>query len=470
MKLGLTSNEHQFYIRVLEIAQETGSLTQKMINEKLLFRNADHVMGKRILEILEKLDLIQGKERFSYDISNKGRIARSTYYHVNRSSEDIHLLKLLENTGLLKINGNKGSKYYFEKTKEGDDFFNSKWPRVAKSDEEESILETFSLYDLFVKIGAKKVRQSPTVIYKLTDTGKYILDSGIVRIPEEGYFIIHTTEDPLVPERIIGYDRPKSNSSREFQEVRGKGIDEKGKHESKIASPKWVTDLQKELQQKPKNIKLVAQNYEDIQIYEIGDELSISKAKLNPSITLNVPLYGNLELILNIPKSQNKDFIVQHTLNLGYHEILADILKGSNSDIMFLSDEPTFLATYSDLKPIEKITFRKKIEIKKPAISGYGEFDDVYLNMLITPKIVEDAVLWINWLVEEQVDHYVDEKEYLKIINKCVDSFKERFEPEMIIQMLSTFEDFMHNIADHRHENPRKYWYVTTPQILTIRR
>lgn len=471
MKLGLASNEHKFYIRVLELAHEAGYINQRIINEKLLFRNAEHVMGKRILELLERLELIERIETFSYETTRNWINLRAIFFRNYQRQEDYDVLKLLQSVGYYET-VNPG-KYLdkFQGTEAGRFFFEGDWPREAKSQEEETFFEKLVKLGFLVRTEAKNVQKLLNFNYKLTDNGKYTIDEGIVRIPEEGYFTIHTTEDTLISERIIGYDRPADDISTEFNEVTKKNKNPMEKQHDNFVSPAWVKSLQKEIFKKPPIIRLVAQNFDEIQVYGIGDKLLATKTRFIVSISLKASVYGNIELKMRSSKSENKEITIKHSLNLKYKNVLASLLKEAYEDIIFINNEPTLLVTYNELKQTEKNSFLKRIFIEKPKIEMYGEFNDCYLNNLrISPKTVEDAALWVKWLIEEQIRYYLDESEYIKIRNECIAKFQERFQLTEIIPMVPTFEEFLHDFTNRREKNSSKYWYVAAPHFLTMRR
>lgn len=467
MELAINSDEHRFYLRVLELAQESGFINQKMVNEKLLFRNADNVMGKRVLELLDKLGFIEGKFHFNYNLSSIGQLLRARYYNKNKSSTDYELLEILQDAGYVKITESNNGNYSFERTEEGDSFFDNEFPKQSISEKEERVFELLKMKGILEINESKKATHSINLRYMLTSIGNHTVSIGIVRIPEEGFFVINTTEDPLISEKIIGYSRSISNSSNEFQKY-SRNNNDKNKQENKIATPKLIKNLQDELRKSPKIIKLIAQNYEEIQINKIGDEVSSIKPRLNVFISLKISMYGNVEMTL---KSKNKEFIVKNDLDLKFDYVLEKLLDEKFKDIEFISREPMLLVAYDELKSSEKNSFIRSILIKKPEIEDYGIFDDVYLsNLKIAPKTVEDAKLWTNWIIEDQIKYYVDESEYTKIRSECANKFQDNFQPDEIISMLPCFEDFVHTLSNQRENSPHKYWFVTAPQFLTTKR
>lgn len=469
MELAINSDEHRFYLRVLELAQESGFIDQKMVNEKLLFRNADNVMGKRVLELLDRLGFIEGSQ-FNYNLSSNGQAFRQKNYHNRRdkSSKDYELLKILQDTGYINITGSSNGNYSFEGTQEGNLFFDTELPRQPTSEKKERVFKSLEMKGILEINDTKKATHSINLRYMLTNVGKNAVNIGIVKIPEEGYFVINTTEDPLISEIIIGYNRSTGTSSKDFIHYSNNHNNYKNKHESKTDNPKWMKNLQDELRKKPKIIKLIAQNYEEIQINKIGDEVSFIKSRLNVFISLKIPMHGNVVMTL---KSGKNEFIVKHDLGIKFDHVLKELLDEKLKDVEFISDEPTLFVAYDELKSSEKNSFIRSILIEKPEIEGYGVFDNVYLsNLKIAPKTVEDAKLWTNWIIEDQIKYYVDESEYTKIRSECANKFQDNFQPDEIISMLPCFEDFVHTLSNQRENSPHKYWFVTAPQFLTTKR
>jgi hypothetical protein len=304
--------------------------------------------------------------------------------------------------------------------------------------------------------------------YYLSTLGQYMLDNGgQTFVPETGCYILHTTDDPLFKEGIIGY-QSLSKQGGHFDLESSKRKHFAFRDELKEPS----TDEYKELPEWVRSTTGIKafplQRGEKIMIQEI-----IPNGRLvPPSFAGNVYIElseDKIPIVKADTQNENQKVPIQTSLDLTFVQILKMCLEEEGDNLNFNGNQLVLNVKFSGLSDEEKNTFETSRHIKSPSLSGFRTFTSTDIeNIRIFPATKTDAVLWGNWLLGGAIDRYMDKTSYSDVRKGIAAKFGPKYQ---IIEELYGFEDLKNILFDLKKKKQKGaanwYWYLQAPVDLT---
>lgn len=383
--IGVESEKHAFLLRALELAHEQelvySNIDHRMINEKLIMRPAEHVMGKRILELL----------------LNDG------------------FIEAVNNT----VNDDKNRKEY-----------------------------------------------------RITELGETMVANNVIVTKETGPIILHVSTDSILKDYILGYEIQKVSTSEEYNQLQER-IRQKIKNESTAIIPEWLKQYPQDMKHdKPARIELITTG-KALVVYEIERPiLALKEPGISVQITLTLGSSNPPELKAMANKNGKTIPVVNHNFWRDCDSVFRELLGSRQDDLIMLENgEYALLSSPDELSDLEKNSMISNMTFPTPNIEGFGKSDDVLAHGIrLLPREENDAVSWATWLLLERIKDYTNQERYNKLKEECAGLFTERFPTNDVNAKMPSFETMIRAVKAHRESNPRLYWHMITPTILTAER
>lgn len=479
MEIASFDEKYDFILPVLQLEEE-GGITVEQVNTKLLNERPNHQMGERLLDRIEQFRLIKKNVGVSmeqqsslpgiYLPTERGgklmEILRNRHYR----EIDSDLLKSLVNLGILY-------KHMFDSysmSDIGNALVDNPWPQ-SNDRFDVNLFKSLESVGIVRNINSDPISDEENCC-TLTELGEKALREGKVPVPEKGLYVLYTTEDPLFSEKMIAYEPKDERKGKQFQDLafakqNKKEVDH---NNSKISdTPRWLKDLIKSLKSSPKIIGLPAQNGEEIQLVNVEGQVNRSNQTKNVSLVLRISSGQNPEMkVIASSGKNNSKSVCKPNMEMTVFEVLKQLVPERADDIIESEQEPAILISFDEIenKPSEIHSGKRNLKINKPTIEDLGRFKDVTVEGVpLLPKTLDDAIAWANSLVSGWIDYYIDESSYDSLCEKAITRFSERFDSNKIRNGIHSFEEMKRTLNAEKKQNPQKYWFVTTPEILTFR-
>ena len=444
MEIGEIKKDYDFYLSVLELEEEFNEITPALVNEHLLQRNPNDVIGNRIVKMMVLFRLLTAlSSDDNLQITPKGEefIQNLRKGHYNLIENDLKNT-LVNNGVLLNINGNYSP--------------NGNNPFSLIHDIEFNKVIRLEFKEVYDFLESQKYIIPQTFRFKMTDIGRVALESEKVPIAQSSSYTIYTTEDPVFDDNhIIAYE-PIHLNERDWN----------NKESNVIKKPDWLDDLIGVLRGSPKIFQLAAQNLDEIYLYGIFGEIFPSSKKINVNISITLSNENKPELKIIREKFKPNPF--EHKINLTISEAIKIIQKIIPFEITQVDDKYALLVSYKAIKS-NKWKNNRTIDypLKNIEFPSLGQFDEVIIeNIGLLPKTEDDAVDWAKDLVSDKLTYYFSEDTYDNVTKEVSEKFSHRFPVQ---SRLPSFTDFVSEIASRKNTDPKIFWFANAPKCLTIR-
>ena len=442
MEIGEIKKDYDFYLSVLELEEEFNEITPALVNEHLLQRNPNDVIGNRIVKMMVLFRLLTTlSSDVNLQITPKGEEFIQNLRRGDYNLIENDLKNILVNIGVLlkNINGNYQP--------------NGNNPFSLIHDIEFNKVIRFEFKGISDFLENQNYIIPQTFHFKMTEIGRVALESEKVPIAQSSSYTIYTTEDPVFDDNhIIAYE-PIHLNDREWN----------NKESNVIKKPDWLNDLIGVLRGSPKIFQLSAQNLDEIYLYGIFGEIFPSSKKITVNISLMLSKEKKPELKIIREKYKPNSF--EHKINLTLDEAMEIIQKIIPFEITQVDDRYALLVPYKAIKS-NNWTNKQTIDylLKNIEFPSLGQFDDVIIeNIGLLPKTEDDAVDWAKDLVLEKLTYYFSEETYDKVTKDVSEIFSHRFPVQ---RRLLSFTDFVRETASTKRINPKIFWFANAPKYL----
>lgn len=257
----------------------------------------------------------------------------------------------------------------------------------------------------------EQIKEYRHYFYTLTKKGELALQEQEVFIPEDGFWEINFTNDPLLPHTILDFKPFKEPNAH--QEVKNKESLEKRKQNIK-PMPDWIRQ----------------------------PHFNSVKPFLNPNQSIwleNIQAKGekvssNLQLVLewnvskqNVRLLKNNKVVHQFTYqNYDQNQIWQILLKqnGLQKDWNWSTNSMAISFAKTDKK--SRQTMNKDFHFIKPDIDDLESFDDfIAENVAIHAIDKDNAIEWAWWRLEHNINDFADEQTYQKWVEQAKLPFAE---------------------------------------------
>lgn len=328
--------------------------------------------------------------------------------------------------------------------------------RPENSSHGRRVLEVIESYGLITK--------SSSGGYDLTPAGINTLKNKKVKIPEKGIYVLHLTNDPLFPDRILRYDATNKKPWQEFEETRhnfhNKNMDKSKKQNLPKGMPKPECLIK---YKKGSVVKLAGKSNEEIQINEIGDTLFKVDSTLNVSVNIRL---AEQNTSVKVVSGNEKEIVVDHTFTLKPIDVLNELF----GNIQEVGGKLVLPVSYDEINDAEKSgMIRRDIIEKDKTIDGYGKFSRISVDKItLMPESEWDAKKWAKWHFINDINYYFDEKSYLTKRRDAAGKFVDFYDQSKIESALPDFNEFVEEVAEIEPKTAT-YWYARAPIDLNMR-
>jgi hypothetical protein len=304
--------------------------------------------------------------------------------------------------------------------------------------------------------------------FRLTESARADLRSSdhTIHIPESGYYLLHTADDPLLRDSIIDYEPVDTDAAmREYQEMKEewkKGTDSrqaKAKAQAIISKPSRLVRYGDggfvHINCKAKTIK----------IFNIDNDLYKSKERINAKLAVQVE--SSRMPIVTIRNGASENVVVDTPFDLDSAEVF-EWLTGSKQ-VVDLDGEPTLLIESQGLSKYALTNFKEHYTFRNPTHPLFGKFNDVSMTVSIYPRTMDDAITWAKQLLLLSIIDYTTEEMFEEKKELAVNKFPHIYDQDEIRAKLLTYDEAVKRAPDVRQELPMLYWYLTAPNDLTAR-
>ncbi len=483
MDVGRFKDEYKFLLPVLALSEE-GGITDDLVNTRLFGVNKHDPRGRRLLEVMEGYRLIERRghndliidtqsQPAGYRFTEKGMKVKEFLQSGQYDKFDEDLLEKLSALGIIQraYYGYEWGDPGYSLDLLGNEIFQTNdrnlpklAPHLASELKKLGILEP------------QQNRSTSSAYYELTETGRRALQKGQVPVPEKGVYVLTGTTDPLLIEPVIAC-RPKEGGreiGQEFDRVvqssRNKGKSQGiGKKQEKN-TPVWLDELRRAT---PRVLTLAAQDHELIQIVGIDENINQVQPKDRISVNLRLSLRSTPEIaVIRTDGKKERKTVVETPFNLTLMDVMKCLFREKQYDFVECGSAPTLLVAYEEVKgnPSEINRMQRTTTVHAPEIQEFGRFDDVIVSDLpLLPRTLEDAGNWARDCLINGIITYTDETSYSQLCDREAARFSERFAPEQVKSRLPTYQEMLTIVKERRETDPKRYWFVTAPALLTFR-
>jgi hypothetical protein len=318
-------------------------------------------------------------------------------------------------------------------------------------------------------IETEDVKVTENDLYQLTNLGYDIIRSGKMILPDKGPYIIHTINDDLFPESIVGCNENEEKVRDEFYSIDNSN---NYKRRSMELGHEWINNYPTGENGTPKTIEAIAMG-ENIVIYQLESPvIPLDKPGISLTIILILDPQNSAELRAYVNNKSKGILVSTHNFYFTYDEVLSYLLGERRNDLIRLdSGEYALLCSFKDLSIYEKNNMLSNMTFKNPDVPGFGVSENVIVkNIRLLPKTRKDALLWASHFMIESINGYIDEGKYDAIKAECSTKFIDRYPANEIIQHLPDYNKFAEQALSFKDKHSRLYWFVYAPKLLTAGR
>lgn len=487
MDVGRFKDEYKFLLPVLALSEE-GGITDDLVNTRLFGVSEGDPRGRRLLEVMVGYRLIDKKglkgrstntnsDRIEYRFTEKGMKTRELLQQGRYDGFHEELLETLFGLHILQRieYGSLGLGVIYSLDLLGKQIFLSVGENLPKGLPQNVVSELVNLGILESHLNQDATIET-TPYYELTETGRRALQEGQVPVPERGVFILTGTSDSLFAEPVIAC-LPKEGGKeigQEFDRI-AQSFRNGGKNQGKSQmqernTPAWLDELRRAT---PKVLASATQNREVVQITDLDENVNQAQPKDKVSVNLRVPLNSIPEMtVVRTDRSGEKKAVVETTFNLTLMDVMKCLFREKQYDFVECGNAPALLVAYEEVKgnPSEINRMQRTTTVHAPEIQGFGRFDDVKVNALpLLPRTLEDAGNWARDCLINGITTYTDEISYSQLCDREATRFSERFAPDQVRSRLPTYQEMKTIVKERRESDPKRYWFITAPALLTFR-
>jgi hypothetical protein len=330
----------------------------------------------------------------------------------------------------------------------------------------ERILKMLEHYGL-VEPDRPSMAWSGATDYRLTAIGHNTLVNKRVMIPERGYYVLHTTEDPVFKEFIIGREKNEESTKEEYEYTLRKYYNrERDPSSQAIEKPPRLKAYEEGA-----IVRLAANGNDEVQINHIED--TIYKSNANIKVDITVTLEPDSEPTVKTTTAKYGEVALDdHGFKMGFDEALKELV--GEDEIKFFNNTLHLLVSYDDLNIREKLSMVKESVPNNHIFKDYGRFDDATITGLpIMPKTLEDAAKWARWLLLNNIRYYVDEPAYEEAKKQASEQFKPIYQPTEVQAGIPSYYKLLEKMREDRdgfeEQGFKKlYWYMNAPRDLSM--
>lgn len=298
----------------------------------------------------------------------------------------------------------------------------------------ERLLKVAELYDL-----VERISEYRHYFYTLTEKGELALQEKEVFIPEDGFWEISFSNDPLLPHTILDFKPFKEPDA--FQEVRNKDGLEKRKQSIKTI-PDWIRSSSFNA------VKPFLNQNQSIWLENIQAKGEKVSSDLQLVLEWNVPKQ-NIRLLKN-----NKvvhQFAYRH---YDQNQIWQILLKQNDWQDDWDWSKNSMAMSFEETDEKSRKTMQINLTLKQPEIEFLGKFEEFIAENITIHAINQDnAIKWAWWRFEDNINDFADEQTYQKWVEQAKMPFAEyAFRlPE---------RNKMANLFWHNQKHTPKSWYL----------
>ncbi|MHA1680603.1 MAG: hypothetical protein ACTSUE_06310 [Promethearchaeota archaeon] len=305
--------------------------------------------------------------------------------------------------------------------------------------------------------------------YKLTE---FILESiadGNVFRPESGEYLLYYTDDPLIEQKFITFqrvDRRTSGNHRSNKNTKKIEIQlDRGKYNN------IIPDRNEEKSGFINSERIIIETIQDVGIpQEVRNSNLFVKCEITPSY-IDVSIIGEFKKkkivfsLQEIPEDFNFESI--------FNEILLQLDEKDN-----WHDELRMLNVKFDPmhpKNIDFELFTKKFHLDAPSLEGFGTFNDVKLVLPVRPRNQSDCLAWEKYLFFNRLREICFDDEFTgkqveveyKMKDHCDMMVKMPSREEMIQELLENCIDVEKSQDSKYGPRNQEYWFLQAPLDLS---
>lgn len=259
----------------------------------------------------------------------------------------------------------------------------------------------------------EQIKEYRHYFYTLTEKGKLALQEKEVFIPEDGFWEISFTNDPLLPHTILdfaSFDEPDA-----YQEVSKKNEKKFKERQDRIDFlPKWIR------QPYFNAVKPFLNQNQSIWLENIQTKGEKVSSKLQLILEWNVSKQS-------IRLLKNDKVVHQFTYqNYEQNQIWQILLEqnGWQDDWNWAKNSMAMSFEKTDEK--SRQTMQKNLTFRQPKIKHLGGFDDFTAENVAIHAIDKDnAIKWARWRLEHNINDFADEQTYQKWVEQAKLPFAE---------------------------------------------
>lgn len=268
----------------------------------------------------------------------------------------------------------------------------------------ERLLEMAKLYDLVEQDQRYKS-------FALTEKGELALQEKEVFVPEDGFWEISFTNEPLLPHTIVDFkpfDEPEA-----FKEVRNKGELEKRKDNMKTISP-WIR------QTAFRAVKPFLNQKQNIWIEHIKPKGERIKSNVVLTLEWNVSKQ-NIRLLKN--NQVVHQFIYQE---YDQNQIWQILLEQNDRQNDWDWAKNSMAMSFEKTDEKSRQTMTTHFSFRQPEIRNLGKFNNFTAeNVAIHAINKVNAIKWAWWRLEHNINNFADKQLYPKWVEQANAPFVE---------------------------------------------
>lgn len=237
--------------------------------------------------------------------------------------------------------------------------------------------------------------------FTLTPSGEEALASDHVFVPELGAWVVWATEDPLVPDVLLRVE-PWSEPSA-YDEVRGVGKESSPPRRFE-ALPAWLHNAvgrSLSVLGNPRGSSRIEHLECDGEVVDPGADVRAAWDVGSGRLRLTGSIGGApVETSLSAPA-------------MSAAQVWEGLLRTEGLLSRWDAARSVLLASFDETNPAERETLRRELLIKRPVVSGLGEFSPVTVSQIpLRPRSAEDAARWAQARLRERVRDYATSDRY----------------------------------------------------------
>ncbi|MGX2949595.1 hypothetical protein ACWIUA_01620 [Ursidibacter sp. B-7004-1] len=257
----------------------------------------------------------------------------------------------------------------------------------------------------------KQIQEDRHKLYALTEKGELALQEQEVFIPEDGFWEISFTNEPLLSHTILDFKPFKEPDA--YQEVKNKvGLEERKQNIKPM--PDWIRNP----------------NFNAVKPF-LNQKQSIWLENIQPK---GEKVSSNLKLILewNVSKQsirllKNNQVVHQFTYKkYDQNQIWQILLEQNGWQDDWSWAENSMAMSFEETDEKSRQTMHTDLAFRRPKIGDLGEFNDFTAeNVAIHAIDLNNATDWARWRLEHNINDFADEQTYQKWVEQAKSPFAE---------------------------------------------